>query len=165
MKMTGRALVLPGEISNEELLATRYIIEGFDLDFYADHVLETIVPGLRTKVKPGDILIGGANFCSGNLHAHGFLALHHLKLGVICESMEKAMLRLAVATGLPMLPQSPAALSIAADGDELVVDFVAGEVQNRSKGTKHQFAPLVGTWRDMMLAGGGVPYAASRMRA
>lgn len=165
MRMTGRAVVVPGTVSNEELLATRYIVEGFDLDFYADHVLEAVVPGLRAQVQPGDIIIGGPNFCSGNLHAHGFLALHHLQVGVVCESMAKAILKLAVAAGLPILPQSPGAARIATTGDQVTVDFVSGEVENLTKGTTHGFEPLLGTWRNMMLAGGGVSYAASRSRA
>ncbi|WP_374449029.1 3-isopropylmalate dehydratase [Stella sp.] len=111
-------------------------------------------PTFAGKAQPGDIVVAGRNFGSGQLHMQGPLALKGLGLAVVSESMTRSFYRLMITAGVPMLSFMPGITQMVTNGDELEVDFRAGTVTNLTRGTTKQGEPLAPFLLDIIEAGG-----------
>ena len=84
-----------------------------------------------SRARPGDIVIAGANFGSGSSRQQAVDCFRALSIGaVIAESFGAIYKRNAINSGLPILvlPGGHALAAELADGDDLRVDLVSGEL-------------------------------------
>ncbi len=103
-------------------------MQSYDQDFHA-------------KVRPGDLLVGGPNFGYGHPHYPPMRAMLHLGIGgVIAESF------------------SPGYWGLVERWDELELDWDKNEVRNLTKGRTLLIEPLSYADRQMLDAGGLIPY-------
>jgi 3-isopropylmalate/(R)-2-methylmalate dehydratase small subunit len=115
-------------------------------------------PEFRDKVRPGDILIGAENFGYGHPHYPPLRAMRHLGIAaIIAESFSPGYWRGELSNGFPQVA-CPGILGMANRWDELEIDFDAGEVRNLSRGGVLPTEPLTLLERQMIEAGGLVPY-------
>ncbi len=115
-------------------------------------------PEFAGKVKPGDVIVGNVNFGYGHPHYPPMRALRHLGIsGVIAESFSPGYWRGEISMGFPQIP-CPGVLNLVARWDEVEVDWIANTVRNLTKGTVLPFEPLALADREMLAAGGLVPY-------
>jgi homoaconitate hydratase family protein/3-isopropylmalate dehydratase small subunit len=114
-------------LSSEPEKIMPYLFKGFD-DSFAE------------RVKPGHIIIAGANFGCGSSREHPSVGLAYANIqAVICKSVNRIFYRSSVNQGLPII-LVPDAVDYYKAGDPVNIDFAKGTVMIKDK-TFH-FEPL-----------------------
>ncbi len=114
-------------LSSEPEKIMPHLFKGFDVNF-------------TDRVKPGDIIIAGANFGCGSSREHPAVGLSHAGVkAVICKSVNRIFFRSSVNQGLPIL-LVPEAVDAYKPGDKVDVDFKNGVIT--VGGQQFGFAPL-----------------------
>jgi 3-isopropylmalate/(R)-2-methylmalate dehydratase small subunit len=141
MRVSGIAIKFGRNIDTDVILPGKYLVlvEPYDL---AKHALEGLDSNFPEKAKNGVIIVGGKNFGCGSSREQAPLALKYSGVKcVIAESFARIFFRNAINIGLPVI-EGEGISDFIDEGDELVVDFEAGTVQNLSKGESFQVAKL-----------------------
>ena len=101
----GRCHVFGDQVPLDEgVIAFRFAIERVtDPQALIPHLFETIDPGFRERVEPGDFVVAGSDFACGKPHVQGFIALAALRMSVLCASMPYKAMRRSASEGLPVL--------------------------------------------------------------
>ncbi len=118
------------------------------------HLFESTDPQLAGRIKPGDIVLAGRNFACGKPRVQGLIALAALDLSVICTSMPYKMHRRMVARAIPVLVGEPGSHALAADGDQIEVDFATGSVWNKTRDTRLMVPAMPPILLDIVASGG-----------
>ena len=120
-------------------------------------------PGFASTVQQGDLLVGGRNFGYGHPHYPAMRAMRHLGIaGVVAESYSPGFFRGEISMGFP-LATCPGILAAAKRGDEIEVDWAAGQVRHLGNGQVLPLQPLSAAERQTLQAGGLVPYLKQRL--
>lgn len=147
----GRAFVFGDNIDTDVLAPGRWM--KLAPEALAAHCLEDVDPGFAARVKPGDIVVAGGNFGLGSSREQAAVSLKLLGVSaILATSFARIFYRNAINLGLPALV-FPDAGSVA-QGDELVVDAVAGRVENRTRKTVSAVTPMPAHLVAMMADGG-----------
>ena len=117
---------------------------------------ESVRPGWAKSVAPGDILVAGENFGMGSGRPVGEVLRACGIVGVVAESVNGLALRNCVNASLPAL-NCPGVAALFEDGDSARVDFLAGRVENLTRRTLLQTAPLAPLLAEIVAAGGVIP--------
>lgn len=129
-----------------------------DVEVLAQAAMATYDPDFRSKVRPGDLLVGAENFGYGHPHYPPMRAMRHLGVaGVIAESFSPGYWRGEISMGFPQAA-CPGILGFVDRWDEIEVDWAAGLVRNHTRGGTLPFEPLSAGDTAMLEAGGLVPY-------
>ncbi|MBN1199470.1 MAG: 3-isopropylmalate dehydratase large subunit [Bacteroidales bacterium] len=124
-----------------------YLFKGFDNSF-AD------------RVKPGDIILAGANFGCGSSREHPAVGLAHAGVkAVICKSVNRIFYRSSVNQGLPII-LLPEAVDAFHQGESVRIDFTTGTVTIAAK--EFRFAPLPSKLMEIFQAKGLIHYVKNR---
>jgi 3-isopropylmalate/(R)-2-methylmalate dehydratase small subunit len=119
--------------------------------------------GFAATVRPGDLLVGGRNFGYGHPHYPAMRAMRHLGIaGVVAESFSPGFFRGEISMGFPLIT-CPGICAAAARGDELRVDWAAGQVSHLRTGLGLPLQPLSAAERGTLEAGGLIPYLQRRL--
>lgn len=130
----------------------------------ASHCLEGVDPSFAQKVKPGDIIVAGANFGCGSSREPATQAIKDCKVGVIvAHSFARIFLRNAIAIGLPVI-ECPQASEQVSEGDQLEVDFTTSTLTNLATGHKISCRRFPDFMQEIIQAGGLVEYARCKLR-
>ena len=120
--------------------------------------MQSYDPEFRSKVRPGDVVVGADNFGYGHPHYPPMRAMRHLGIaGVIAESFSPGYWRGEISMGFPQV-SCPGILTFVERWDDIEVDWSAGVVRNLSRSREIPFEPLSRADRSMLEAGGLVPY-------
>jgi len=145
-------VIMPGKylaMRNPEQIAP-YIMEGIDPDF-------------GKKAKPGDIIVAGKNFGCGSSRETAPGGLKAFGIGaIIAPTFARIFLRNALNIGLPVLECQAAATDIR-EGDLVAVDVATGRITNETTGRVHDAAPFPPFLRELIAAGGLIPYVRGRL--
>ena len=141
MKTRGKAIKFGNDVNTDVILPGKYLvlIDPYEL---AKHAMESLDPAFPEKAKEGVIVVGGKNFGCGSSREQAPLALKYA--GVKCllaESFARIFFRNAINIGLPVI-ECKGISNAVETGDELVVDFEAGKVENVSNGKTFQVEKL-----------------------
>jgi 3-isopropylmalate/(R)-2-methylmalate dehydratase small subunit len=121
-----------------------------NIDVIAQHCLEAVRPEFAAQVKPGDVLVAGANFGIGSSREQAAGALVHLGVrAVIAPSFSGLFFRNAFNLGLLLLTCEQALLL--QEGDIVGFD---GQNICRAQGEPLPCAPIPDFLMDMVQAGG-----------
>ena len=157
MKLRGRVWKYGHDVNTDYIIPGRYM-ELTDPDEMATRVFEEHDPGFRAGVRPGDMVVGSANFGCGSSREHAPLALKHSGVGcVLAESFARIFYRNAINIGLPAL-ECPGIHDVVSKGDTVEVDVTGGVVRNLDTGVELSFNPLPPFMVEVLNAGGLVPY-------
>lgn len=74
MSLKGLAHVYGNNIDTDRIIPGKYT-KTLNLKDLADHVLEDLDPDFRTRMKKGDMVVGGENFGCGSSREQAPLAL------------------------------------------------------------------------------------------
>lgn len=161
----GRAWVFGDDIPNDGgLMPLRFVREQqYDPVVLAPHCLSEVDPTFAASVRPGDLVVGGRNFAYGNFHIQGFLGLKGLGVGLLAESMTRGAYRAAINAGVPLLTPVQGLRDAITTGDELEVDFMTGEIRNKTRDTRIVAAPLPKVLREIIADGGGIGHMRKRI--
>ncbi|MBQ9416420.1 MAG: 3-isopropylmalate dehydratase small subunit [Clostridia bacterium] len=140
-------------IDTDVIIPARYLNTA-DHKELAAHCMEDIDTGFIKKVKPGDILVGGANFGCGSSREHAPIAIKESGVSVvIAATFARIFYRNAINIGLAIL-ECPQASAEIRDGDEVEVDFDTGLITDRTLGTTYQAQPFPPFIQDIIQKGG-----------
>lgn len=141
MKAQGTVYKYGDNIDTDVIIPARYL-NTQDAKELASHCMEDIDKSFVTKVKQGDIMVGGENFGCGSSREHAPLAIKASGVKcVIAPSFARIFYRNAINIGFPILECAEAAEGIQA-GDTVSVDFNTGVITDETTGKTYQAAPL-----------------------
>jgi len=133
MKVTGTTIKFGDNIDTDVILPGKHLVLMDPKDL-AKHAMEGLDPAFSEKAKKGVIVVGGKNFGCGSSREQAPLALKYAGVQcVVAESFARIFFRNAINIGLPVV-ECKGVSAVVENGDKLVVDFEAGEIQNLSKG-------------------------------
>ena len=162
--LRGRAWTFGRDIDTDLIIAARYLNMKTAAEL-AEHVMEDADPTFAGKVKPGDIIVAEENFGSGSSREHAPLALKGAGVSVvIAKRFARIFYRNSFNTGLPILV-APEAVDSVVEGDELTVDLASGKIEDLTSGKTFQAQPLPPFMRELVEAGGLLPYLKARSAA
>jgi 3-isopropylmalate/(R)-2-methylmalate dehydratase small subunit len=127
----------------------------------ASHCLESLRPEFPGQVRPGDVVVAGANFGIGSSREQAAQALRHLGVrAVVAPSFGGLFYRNAINLGLPVLvcPDT----SRLADGAPATVDLENAVLQ-LDDGTTVACEPVPAFLREILAAGGLIPHLKARL--
>ncbi|MFC2102325.1 aconitase/3-isopropylmalate dehydratase large subunit family protein [Bacteroidota bacterium] len=137
-----------------------YNVPSSDPEKILPHLFKGFDDSFAERVKPGDILMAGANFGCGSSREHPAVGLSHAGVkAVICKSVNRIFYRSSVNQGLPII-LLPEAVDAYKQGDLVKIDFVQGIVSVAGK--DFQFAPLPSKLMDIFQAKGLINYVKNR---
>jgi len=159
--MSGKAWVYGDNVNTDVMAPGLYFKDSMEV--MAAHCLEAIDPEFAPNVQPGDIVVGAENFGVGSAREQAALAFAYHKIGaILAGSYGRIFYRNALNFGVPVLV-FPEYADIN-KGDELIVDAVAGAVENVTQGKSYSVEPLPGFLLDMIHAGGLMPWLHRRLQ-
>ena len=85
---------------------------------------------------------------------NGYIAMHALGLGLVCESMPFLAYRSAIGCGVRVLTDCFNATELCDTGDEPEVDFENGLSVNHTRGITREYPPLPAALREIVEVGG-----------
>ncbi len=154
MNAKGPVFKYGDNIDTDVIIPARYLNTQSAAEL-ASHCMEDIDKTFVTRVKAGDIMVGGENFGCGSSREHAPLAIKAAGIScVIAKSFARIFYRNAINIGLPILECEPAANAIEA-GDTVSIDFDTGVITNETKGESYQavaFPPFI----QSIIADGGL---------
>jgi 3-isopropylmalate/(R)-2-methylmalate dehydratase small subunit len=160
--MSGRAFVFGDSVSTDALAPGLYMKRP--IEEMARHCLETLDPAFAASVKPGDIVVAGENFGMGSSREQAAQALKLLGVAaVVAKSFAGLFFRNAVNLGLPPLTCAEAGRIRA--GDRLVVDAVAGRIDDLATGESLACEPIPPHLLAMIADGGLIPHLERKLKA
>ncbi len=153
MEATGFVHKYPDNVDTDVIIPARYLNTP-NAQELAAHCMEDIDPEFIHKVKPGDIIVGGANFGCGSSREHAPLAIKTVGVScVIAASFARIFYRNSINIGLPIL-ECPAASAAIQGGDKVKVDFDTGIITDETTGETFKAQPFPPFIQNIIKAGG-----------
>ncbi len=156
-------LSLGDDVSTDVVYPGRYMATVLPTETpayaFADHA--AFQAAVKAKaIPPGAVIAAGDNFGCGSSREQAASCLKGWGVVVIAKSFARIFLQNAINLGLRVV----VAPGFAADeGDEIV--FEGGGVENRTKRTAFDIAPLPRARQAIIDAGGLIPYTRARLMA
>lgn len=157
----GRAFVF-GDNIDTDVLAPGSLMK-LSPEALATHCLEAVDPDFARNVRPGDLVVAGANFGLGSSREQAAVSLKILGVrAVLATSFARIFWRNAINLGLPALV-FPQAGEVQA-GDRLALDIEAGRLENLTRNRSYAIQPLPSHLLDMIADGGLIPHLKRRLQ-
>ncbi|KYH31758.1 3-isopropylmalate dehydratase small subunit [Neomoorella mulderi] len=145
-----------GDNINTDLISPAQYME-MNYEEIGRHAMEGVMPGFSDRICKGDFIVAGENFGSGSSRETAQIALKYAGVGgVIAKSFARIFFRNSINTGLPVLELEE--INKIEQGDELEVDLGAGIIKNLSKNESYVVPPLPANVKELVEAGGLIPY-------
>jgi 3-isopropylmalate/(R)-2-methylmalate dehydratase small subunit len=160
MTIAGRAVTIGEDNVDTDVLYPGEFLNIEDPAQMSAHLFEGLDPGLRDQLGPDTILVVGENFGTGSSREHVPLAMK--ASGVSCvmgKSFARIFRRNCTNLGLPLV-DCPDAVASAGAGALVEVDLDHGTVA--VEGERFDIAPIPDFMRQMLAAGGLVPWLRER---
>lgn len=152
--ISGRvAYIFPDDYDVDQIVGVRNI-KIQDVDQLAELALEKLGPAFRERVRPGDVLVAGANFGYGHPHFPAIKAMRKLGIrAVLAESFFPVYWRGEISNGFPQIACAGITV-LAQPGDAIEIDFAACRVRLPALGRELSFPPYARSELAMLEAGG-----------
>lgn len=160
MNAKGTVIKYGDNIDTDVIIPARYLNTSLPEEL-AKHCMEDIDKDFVNKVKPGDIMVGGANFGCGSSREHAPIAIKASGIAcVIAESFARIFFRNSLNIGLPIL-ECPEAAKDIDNGDVVSINFDTGVITNETKGKEYRATAFPQFMQELINAGGLVNYISS----
>jgi 3-isopropylmalate/(R)-2-methylmalate dehydratase small subunit len=160
MKQTANVHRYGHDINTDLILPGQYL-NLYKAEDLKPHCLEGIDPAFTTRVKIGDVVVGGRNFGTGSSREHAPIAIKASGIScVIATSFARIFYRNAINIGLPVF-ECPELVDHVKMGDIIDVDIEAGTFMIGS--TVFQAQPFPVIIQEILNAGGLVPYISQKV--
>ena len=134
-----------------------------DQSVWPKHVLEGLDPTFSSKVRQGDIIVGGKNFGCGSSREQAALAIKWAGVSaVVAKSFARIFFRNAINNGLPLVECKGISKAVE-EGDIIEVNLDSGEV--KAKTTTLKSLPLPPFLQEILRSGGLVEYYKKNRKA
>jgi len=159
----GRTHKYGSNVDTDVIIPARYL-NTTDSQELASHCLEDLDPEFRSRVKPGDIIVGEDNFGCGSSREHAPICIKAAGVScVIANSFARIFYRNSLNIGLPIL-ECPEAVDGISPGDVVEVDLTTGRILNVTTGDSYSAKPFPEFMRKLIEVGGLVNYARARLQ-
>lgn len=150
MKLQGTAHVYGDHVDTDVIIPARYLNTSDPAEL-ARHCMEDMDAAFVSRVKPGDILVGGVNFGCGSSREHAPLAIKYAGVScVVARSFARIFYRNALNIGLPIVVSSLPINS----GDQVQVDLEGGTLRNLTTGEEQAVTAFPPFLQRIINAGG-----------
>ena len=137
----GSVFKYPDNVDTDVIIPARYLNTQSEAEL-ASHCMEDIDKTFVTRVKAGDIMVGGENFGCGSSREHAPVAIKASGIScVIAKSFARIFYRNAINIGLPIM-ECPEAVDAISAGDTVSVDFTTGLITDETTGKTFQAEPF-----------------------
>jgi 3-isopropylmalate/(R)-2-methylmalate dehydratase small subunit len=161
MAIKGRVWKYGDNVNTDVIFPGKYTYTVSDPAEMAQYAMEDLDPRFAKEVKPGDVVVAGANFGCGSSREQAVTCLKMAGVGaIIGESFARIYYRNCINNALPALT-CVEAVDALKEGDEVEVDLQTGEIRS-AQGT-FTFPPLPDMAMEMMAAGGLIPYTRQKL--
>ena len=145
MNAKGPVFKYGDNIDTDVIIPARYLNTQSEAEL-ASHCMEDIDKTFVTRVKAGDIMVGGENFGCGSSREHAPVAIKASGIScVIAKSFARIFYRNSINTGLAIL-ECPEAVDAIKNGDVVSVDTETGTITDETTGesfTAQPFPPFI----------------------
>lgn len=157
MKAKGKVLKYGDNVDTDVIIPARYLNTSEPSEL-ARHCMEDLDAGFSEKIRPGDIIVAGKNFGCGSSREHAPIAIKAAGIScVIAETFARIFYRNSINIGLAIVECPEAAREIA-EGEEIAVDFDAGEIASLTTGKKYKATPFPEFMQQIIAADGLIGY-------
>ena len=162
--VSGKVFKYGDNVDTDVIIPARYL-NAPSPEELAKHCMEDIDASFATTVKPGDIMVGGANFGCGSSREHAPISIRASGVScVIASSFARIFYRNAINIGFPIL-ECPEAAAAIQNGDTVSVDFATGKIVDETTGETFQAVALPPFIEKIVEHNGLLPYLKARMDA
>ncbi len=162
MNTQGKVFRYGDNVDTDVIIPARYL-NAPSPEELAKHCMEDIDASFATTVKPGDIMVGGANFGCGSSREHAPISIRACGVRcVIAASFARIFYRNAINIGFPIL-ECPEAAAAIQNGDTVSVDFATGKIVDETTGETFQAVALPPFIEKIVEHNGLLPYLKARM--
>jgi 3-isopropylmalate/(R)-2-methylmalate dehydratase small subunit len=166
--LKGRAWVFGDDVDTDLIYHNKYLAET-DPKNMSQYSFE-YYPGkekFAKEVKPGDFVVAGRNFGCGSSREHAVYCLKEAGVPVIlAETCSRIYYRNAINNGYPVLFVKGLSEAIKCgrikDGDTLSVELETGDIRDETSAAFFHGDAVSDLERDIMNAGGLIPYLKAR---
>jgi len=159
----GKTWKFKDNVDTDQIIPARYLNTS-DPQELAKHVMEDADPTFPSKVKAGDIIVGGENFGCGSSREHAPIAIKAAGVSaVIAKSFARIFYRNAINIGLPILESKEASEDIK-ESNEVEVDIAKGTIKNLKSGKSFKAAPFPPFMQELIKAGGLINYVKKKLK-
>ena len=160
--VTGKVFKYGDNVDTDVIIPARYL-NAPSPEELAKHCMEDIDASFATMVKPGDIMVGGANFGCGSSREHAPISIRACGVRcVIAASFARIFYRNSINIGFPIL-ECPEAAAAIQNGDTVSVDFATGKIVDETTGETFQAVALPPFIEKIVEHNGLLPYLKARM--
>jgi 3-isopropylmalate/(R)-2-methylmalate dehydratase small subunit len=153
---TGKAIKLGDDISTDHIIPGRFAYLRSNLPELARHVLEDTLPDFISRVRKGDIVVGGSNFGLGSSREHAPVVIKMAGISIILvKSVARIFFRNAINQGMPVLLCDTDKIN---DGDELEVSLAESKLIDHSNGITLDTSKMPPLMSAIVAEGGLIPY-------
>jgi 3-isopropylmalate/(R)-2-methylmalate dehydratase small subunit len=162
--LEGTAHVFGDNVDTDVLIPARYLTST-EPEELGRHCMEGLDPEFAERVSAGDVIVAGRNFGCGSSREHAALSIVGTGAAcVVAESFARIFYRNAINVGLPIV-ECPGISTQATSGDRFRIDLDAGVVENVTRGRRFTATPLPPFMRDILEAGGLMPWVKRELSA
>lgn len=164
MDYEGRVWKFGDNVDTDLIIPARFLNES-DETILAGHCFSELRPDFAEEVKQGDILVAGTNFGCGSSREHAPLAIKASGIRlIVAQSYARIFYRNAFNIGLPAL-EAEEPLEGLRDRIRVSVSLESGRLRDLESGRIYRVRPIPPFMREIIRAGGLVPYVKGRARA
>jgi 3-isopropylmalate/(R)-2-methylmalate dehydratase small subunit len=150
-------------VNTDVIFPGKYTYTVTDSAELAQHALEDLDPTFAANVRPGDVIVAGANWGNGSSREQAVTCLKQAGVGaVIAVSFARIWYRNAINNGLLALT-CPAAVAALNPGDMVEIDLEAGLI--KSEAGDFTFPPFAPSVQAIIADGGLIPHLKKRLAA
>jgi len=161
--LEGKAVVVPGDDVDTDVLYPGAFLNITDVEQMKAHLFEGLDPTLRDRIGGDTALVVASNFGTGSSREHVPQAMKASGVSfLVGRSFARIFYRNCINLGLPAVI-SPDAVDAAAPGSQLRLDLDAGTVE--VDGTAFPIGPMPAFMREMLAVGGLVPWMECQLDA
>ena len=153
MQLNGTVIKYGDNVDTDVIIPARYL-NTIDKKELASHCMEDLDTTFTSRVKPGDIMVGGENFGCGSSREHAPIAIKESGIAlVIAKSFARIFYRNSINIGLPIM-ECPEAVDAINAGDTVSVDFDTGVITDETNGKVFHAEPFPPFIQEIISAGG-----------
>ena len=151
--ITGRVWKFGASIDTN-VIAPLHVMRKGEIEEIAQHTMAAVRPEFPAQVRPGDIIVAGANFGCGSHREEANRVLETVGIrAIVAESVARIFLRTSINLAYPTLV-APGVSSLVEDHDELEIDYPRGTIRNLGSGNEIPLPKYPPSMERIFAAGG-----------
>ncbi|MBI2179493.1 MAG: 3-isopropylmalate dehydratase small subunit [Deltaproteobacteria bacterium] len=143
-----------GDSVDTNVIAPLHVMRKGEIEEIAQHTMAAVRPEFPAQVRPGDIIVAGANFGCGSHREEANRVLEKVGIrAIVADSVARIFLRTSINLAYPTLV-APGVTSLVEEHDELEIDYPRGAIRNLRSGRELALPKYPASVEQIFAAGG-----------